>query len=112
MKSQYLYVITRANLSPGLQAAQVAHAAFEFALKYPAETAKWNEDSNYIVILTVIDEPSLLALAERAQAEDVLYLLTRDEDVGDNEATALAVAPGEFYRQLAALPLALREVSV
>lgn len=107
-----MYVITRANLTPGLQAAQVTHAAFEFSLKYPDITSQWNERSNYLVILQVIDEASLLALAHRAAEEDHPHLLVHDEDVGDNEATALAVAPGEFHRALSALPLALREAAV
>lgn len=116
-KAQYQYIVVRNDLPPGLQAAQVAHAAFDFALKHPEIARKWRRESNYICILQVPDEDALLDLADLAQRRGHEFELFYDPDVpleGDESLrtgshTALAVEPGEFHLQLAQLPLALRE---
>jgi peptidyl-tRNA hydrolase len=119
-KAQYQYILVRGDLPPGLQAAQACHAAFDFATVYPEITRKWKRQSNYICILQVPDERTLLDYAALARSEDVKFVLFHDPDVpldGDDESgvgshTALAIEPGEFYRHLSSLPLALREVAM
>jgi peptidyl-tRNA hydrolase len=116
-KAQYQYIVVRNDLPPGLQAAQVAHAAFDFALKFPEIARKWRRESNYICILQVPDEDALMDLADLAHRRGHEYVLFYDPDVpleGDESLrtgshTAFAVEPGEFHLLLSSLPLALRE---
>lgn len=101
-----------------MQAAQAAHAAFDFATVYPEIVRKWRRESNYICILQVPDESTLLDYADRARQSDLRFVLFHDPDIplvgeehlGLGSHTALAVEPGEFYRQLSSLPLALRDL--
>jgi len=99
-----LYLISRRDLAPGLEAAQIAHAAIEMALAHPELVRAWHADSNNVVLLEVADEAALLAVA--ARLGDLPQVLVREPDRGD-EATALAVAPAARPR-LRGLPLALR----
>lgn len=116
-KSQYQYIVVRNDLSPGLQVAQVAHAAFDFAVENPAIARKWRRESNYICILQVPDEDALMDLADLAQRRGHKFVLFYDPDVpleGDESLrtgshTALAIEPGEFHLELARLPLALKQ---
>src|SRR6478752_2617779 len=106
-----LYIVVRADLPPGLQLAQAVHAAFQFQGDRRRLVRKWLEESNYLVCLSVPDEESLLELAaEACLGRGIPLTLVREPDLGD-EATALALAPGERAQVLcASLPLALREV--
>lgn len=116
-KAQYQYVIVRGDLSPGLQAAQVAHAAMDFSIEFPDIARKWKQESNYICILQVPDEASLHKLVVLAMSNGYKHSLFYDPDVPPNvpgtsrtgSHTALAVEPGEFFRHLSSLPLALRD---
>lgn len=116
-KSQYQYLLVRADLPPGLQMAQVAHAAFDFAVENPKIAHKWRKESNYICVLQVPDEDTLMDYADLAQRRGHKFVLFYDEHVpleGDESLrtgshTALAVEPGEFHLLLAQLPLALRD---
>ena len=46
-----LYVVVRADLSPGVQAAQALHAHRAFVAEYPEVERVWFETSNTISIL-------------------------------------------------------------
>lgn len=115
-KARYQYILVRGDLSPGLQAAQAAHAAFDFALKFPDSTRKWSQTSNYICILAVPDEQTLLSYGTKAHDQGVRHVIFHDPDVpGDASGlvgsfTALAIEPGDFHRHLSSLPLALRNL--
>lgn len=112
-KEQYQYIIVRGDLSPGLQIAQVAHAALDFAIEFPDIAKRWKQNSNYICVLQVPNEEALLDYADLAWKDGVEFVCFYDPDVDhDGSHTALAVAPGEFYTRLAQLPLALREGAV
>lgn len=104
-----LYIVVRGDLPPGLQAAQAVHAAFQFYQAHPEITEKWLVDSNYLVILAVPDEDTLIRLyTEANMGRDLRALMVREPDLGD-EATAVALEPGEGSQALCAqLPLALR----
>ena len=106
-KDQYLYVLVRSDLPAGLQIAQASHGAFEFSRAYPAATHRWLHDSNYIVILHVPDEASLLDHAQAVLDAEIDYCLVYEPDVEAN--TALVVGPSSYWRKLANLPCALRE---
>ena len=103
-RSHKLYVLVRADLPPGLQGAQAAHAAFHFSVDHPDLTARWVRDSNYLILLAVPDEQALLRLTRRVEAAGVTFSLVREPDMAD-EATAVAVAPSRSARVFANLPL-------
>lgn len=98
-------------MPPGLQAAQAVHAALEYSVKHPETISRWAASSNYLVIVAVPDEASLVRLTQRAHEASLEHHLVHEPDV-DNEATALALEPGEKARRLcASLPLALRDLT-
>lgn len=99
-----LYIIVRADLKPGLQAAQACHALRLFSEEHPAEDRAWYENSNNLVLLQVPDEEALLELRERANGTPTS--LFREPDV-DDEATALAIAPSG-RKLISNLPLMLK----
>jgi peptidyl-tRNA hydrolase len=107
-KPEKLYLVTRDDLSPGLQAAQVAHGAFEYSLSYPEVTERWSKDSNYVVILSVSSLIELELLAARLDGlRHVVHV--REPDI-DDELTCIVAGPEYVVSQLLAnLPLALRE---
>lgn len=105
-------MVTRQDLSPGLQAAQVAHVAFAFAYEHRPIASQWLEESNYLIVLSVPNESALLSLAEKAGTLNIPVTVFREPDIG-NEMTAIAVAPSRTTESmLSQLPLALREVSL
>lgn len=71
----------------------------------------WLVQSNYLVIVSVLDEDHLLALISQAHDRGIVHVGVREPDIND-EATAVALAPGVASQKLcASLPLALREVA-
>jgi len=107
IEPQKLYIIARADLAPGLQAAQACHALRLFAEEHPEEEQKWYEESNNIVLLQVPNEKELLALKEKANGYPVS--LFREPDVND-EATAIALGP-EARPLTSNLPLLLKDAN-
>lgn len=87
-------------------------------IEHPDIAKRWKQNSNYICVLQVPDEETLLDYADLAWKDGVEFICFYDPDVllsdGKDRGshTALAVAPGEFYTRLAQLPLALREGAV
>lgn len=107
----HLYVITRQDLSAGRQATQSAHAALSFSFEHQSIFRSWHEDSQYLVLLSVPDEPALDALVARAADLGLATTAFREPDL-DDSLTAIAIEPSPDTRALLAdLPLTLREVS-
>ena len=107
-----MYIAVRADMSPGLQAAQAVHAAFHFSFDWPAMALAWVRDSNFLVVVAVPDEETLAQLAGRAVEEGIARTIVREPDL-DNSITAVALEPGAEARRLCAeLPLALKEYAV
>lgn len=102
-------MITRADLSPGLQAAQCVHAAFALAREHPDEIEHWWNGSSTLVLLSVPDEAALVAWAEVVRS--VPAVLVREPDL-EEEATALAVAPSPCGSFFASLPLVGKELAM
>ena len=104
-----LYIVVRSDLAPGPQLAQSVHAAFQFSVKYPEITRRWHLDSNFLVVLSVPDEPALIELCRQARTHGIGYERVSEPDYG-NEFTAMALEPGDAARRLCArFPLALKE---
>lgn len=109
-RHEKLYIVTRRDLRPGLQAAQVAHAAFQFAYEHRPLAAQWLEESNFLIILSVADEIELFRLGQRADKANLPVTYFNEPDI-DDELTAIAVAPSPKTVELMfELPLALCEV--
>jgi len=94
-----------------MQAAQAAHAAFQFAIEHEAETGRWHDESSYLILLSVPDEDALFQYADRFTALGVPCSMMREPDIG-NQATAVAIGPSPHWRLLSDLPLLGREVAV
>ena len=108
--SSRLYVAVRADLPPGLQMAQAVHAAFGFAHDHPEITAEWLRDSQFVVVVSVPDEHSLVSLAATAVSRELATVLWHEPDI-DDELTAIAIAPSpEATRLCSSLPLAGRQL--
>jgi peptidyl-tRNA hydrolase len=89
--------------------AQAVHAAFHFLHDHPSVVRPWLLKSNYLVIVSVPNEDALLDLISEAARRGIERTAVREPDI-DDEATAVALAPGDAARKLCAnLPLALRE---
>lgn len=98
-----LYVVGRADLPPGLRAAQLVHAARAFADEHEEAERDWYKTSNNLVLLEVKDEQALLALANVAVGIPMALCLEPDLD---NQVTAIALGAGA-KRLVRHLPLAL-----
>lgn len=105
-----LYVVGRGDLTPGQQAAQAVHAAFQFALEFPETAADWHPGT--LIVLSVPDEDSLLDLLDQLHLAELQYTYFVEPDyTPELQHTAVAIAPSEEAANLLAhLPLALREI--
>jgi hypothetical protein len=98
--------VTRADLPPGIQAVQSAHAALAFAIAYPGQVAAWSRAGGFLVLLAARDEAALHALAGDARAARFPAAVFCEPDL-DGALTAVAVHGAA--RLCARYPLALRE---
>jgi peptidyl-tRNA hydrolase len=109
MKNDKMFLITRADLAPGQQAVQTAHVLTEFIFEHQYEAARWKNESNTIVMLTVDDEYQLLQLLNQAREQSISNSLFKEPDLQD-AVTAIALAPGNATHKLCkTLSLALRK---
>lgn len=100
-----LYVVTRRDLPPGAQAAQLLHAFRAFVAEHPEIELAWFRGSNTITLKSVADERELRDLATEAFAAGVKHASFREPDLG-NALTAVTLEPrgAPLVRRL---PLAL-----
>jgi peptidyl-tRNA hydrolase len=105
-----LFIVVRKDLPPGLQTAQAVHAAFLFASEHPEAMAKWHEESNFVVVLTITNEASLRNRYRKLPSHCARAMVV-EPDLGD-ECTAFAVLGADAGRMLSDLPLALKEVAM
>lgn len=106
--SQRLYVVVRADLSPGDQLAQACHAVAAYADDLPNRFSEWMRESGYLVVKAVPDEATLNEVAERVRKVGAVVLVA-EPDLGTT-LTALAAGPARaVYRALHGLPLALAQ---
>lgn len=103
-----LFLVTRADLSPGQQAVQAAHAGRQFQHEHPAVEQEWFETSNTLAFLEVDDEAALAKLLEKALRRDIVASGFREPDRQD-ELTAIAIGPaGKSLCQRLELALQVR----
>lgn len=78
-------------------------------MEHPDTNKEWFEKSNYLGFLSVSNEEELLGLAEKANSLGIECSIFREPDV-DNQATAIAIAPGNKSKKLCSnLKLALKD---
>lgn len=110
MQEPRLYIITRADLPPGLRAAQAGHAIAAFALEHPRRFRRWN--NRYLLMLEVPDLGSLARAGVHARLRGISQSAWCEPDLG-NELTSIALAPSwrttNFCSQY---PLLLHQVSL
>lgn len=104
-----IYIITRADLPPGLRAAQLVHAMRQFTSEHTEIDRPWYEESRFLALLEVPDKEALAELAYRAACSSIPLSLWQEPDL-DHEPTALALGPSARVL-VAQLPLALREAA-
>lgn len=104
-----LYVIGRADLPPGLRAAQMFHAARTYADEHPREERRWFEKSNTIVLLEAPDAYALAELAYNACARGVTLSVFEEPDMGIAGFTAITLG-SSGYKLISSLPLAFKAV--
>ena len=103
-----LTLVVRADLPPGSQACQAAHAARAFHDEHPEVEEAWFRASNTLALLSVPDEPALQRLLNRALDRGIRVSSFREPDLVD-QLTAICLEPGKPSRKLCErLPLALR----
>ncbi len=114
MNTGKLYLVTRADLRHGSQAAQLVHGMATFAREYPSTFEDWERTSNIVVCLTAPDEEALRALWHRAEemseATEIGLAIARfyEPDLGD-ELTCVVLEPVDAFQELCrGLPLACR----
>ena len=100
-----LYLITRADLRHGTQAAQLVHGMAKFASDYPQTFEDWERGSNVVVCLAVSNEEELRSLHARAEAisesteTGLAVSAFREPDLND-QLTCVVLDPIEQYEQL------------
>ena len=98
-----LYVVVRANISPGYQIVQSCHAVERLIRLHPEVAERHFDLGDVMVVVEVPGERSLLKLYERVQRvapAEIFY----EPDIRGH--TAFAVAPSPFYNMFKDLPLA------
>lgn len=108
--------MVRSDIPVGAQAAQASHAAFQFGIEHPEVTLDWFSQSNYLILLSVPDEDTLLEYADLTAYAGVPCTLINEPDLHGTSPTergytALAIAPSQFGSKLSSLPLLGREVA-
>ena len=103
------YVVTRQDLSEGLQASQLLHAARVFQNEHPLIEEVWYRESNTVVLLTVPGVEQLVSLLDGADRRGIASSCFVDEDLGCF-ITAVAFEPGQAASELCrGLKLAFKE---
>ena len=106
---QKLYIVTRSDLSAGLQAAQSCHALSKFYEEHRIIASKWYNESNYICLLACKDVDHLTLVKVILENNNLNISVFYEPDL-NNVITAIAVEPSDISRRLLAnLPLALRD---
>jgi len=98
-KNDKLYIVTRQDISAGLQVAQSCHAAFHFAFEHNNVVNSWINTSDYIVCLSAKNEQDLEKLINKTKNKNIKHSVFRESDL-DNQITAVCLEPGNESKKL------------
>ena len=98
INTEKLRIVTRCDIHPGAQIAQSNHATAKFAKEHPEKFNNWIEKSEYIALLEIKDEWSLLALADKLLKRGVVVSVFYEPDL-NGEATSIAIENSEIARK-------------
>lgn len=93
------YVVIRADMSPGYQIVQAAHAVAEHEAKHPGSMA-----GRTMVVLSVRNAEDLSLVWNRVHRQNIPVTIFYEPDV--NEYTAFAASPSAYWDEFVGLPLA------
>ncbi len=103
--------MTRRDLLPGAQSAQLTHAAQQFEKEHFDVQYEWYSKSNHLVQLSCENEESLKNFLLKANIKSIKCSAFYEPDFG-NELTAVAFEPcDDTYKLVSNLPLAFKEYS-
>ena len=98
-------MVTRADLPPGDQAVQAAHAALAFSVRHPDIAASWDREGGSLLFLCARDETALRWLLDDSGQAGHPAVPFYEPDLG-NALTAVAV--WDAARLCRKYPVALR----
>lgn len=105
INNQKLRVVTRCDLPIQIQATQACHAAIDFQHQYGEISRDWQTNSNYLVLLSTVDESALDKLIYKAHSLGIKHTVFREPDI-NNEITAVAFEPSnEAKKMTSSIPL-------
>lgn len=108
-----LYILVDEKLPPGLQMAQVAHAAFDLSLTHRALLQGWHRESNYVVVLASSDLVADINRVLHNAAGPTYHVTVFEPDLPGEPMTAVAFVPAPWVGPaLACLPLAGKVVEL
>jgi hypothetical protein len=93
------YAVVRADMSPGYQIVQTAHAVAEHERLYPGSMA-----GRTMIVVSVRDLEVLRQVLRRCMRAGITCTAFYEPDIG--EYTAFAASPSVFWDEFAGLPLA------
>lgn len=85
----------RSDLNFGEQASQITHSLIEFAMQHPELTKEWFSNSNYICLLQVKNEESLVELINKAEDKEIKYSIFKN-----NSITSICLESGTKTKKL------------
>lgn len=94
-----LITVTRRDLLPGYQAVQAAHSAIEFQYQFPDIAKQWNEQSKYLVFLSIENEIQLKKLIEKANTRKIKFTIFKEPDI-NNQITSITFEPSKESQRL------------
>lgn len=104
---QKLFIVLRADLTPGLKIPQACHAQDAFYEEFPELYEEWRTNYKNLIVKEVPDEAALRALLLRVHDGRVASAQYYEEDL-DHTLTAIAFYGPTAKRFAGALPLALQ----
>ena len=109
-KESKLITITRADIAPGYQVVQTAHAIADFAYEHPDTFKEWKQNSNSIISLSAKDKDHLIRLYDKL-SKLTPTIIFFEPDIDDYTSICLYGTP-EIRKKLSHLPLSLKEKEV
>lgn len=107
MKQVKLVTVTRKDLHAGYQLVQTAHSVAEFAHQFPQEFAEWNQQSKYIISLSVDNEEKLQRLFYKLQDNGANVVAFNEPDIQDQLTSICYYGTPELRKLTEKLDLAL-----